>query len=611
MEFLLLGPVEVRDGERLLPIGGAKQRALLADLLLHTGDVVSTDRLIDDLWGSEPPPTAPKMVQVFVSRLRATLEGDGAGRVLVTAPPGYLMRVESEQLDLRRFETLVAAGRAALVIDPGRAASDLREALALWRGAPLANVAGEPFAQLAIPRLEEMQLLATEDRVDADLALGRHGEVVGELRDLVAQNPLRERLRAQLMLALYRSGRQAEALETYRDTRVTLIDELGIEPGPDLQRLEAAVLRQDPALELPEAGVGAAMPARDDDEPGGVAADDESPPDTTPQPPAPRSRRRALLVGAVALLAGIALVALVAFPRPGNPPSARVVPNSVAVFDPSRDAVIADVRVGTSPGPIAIGSGSAWVGNQQDHTVTRLSLATLRPVKTWGLSSVPITVSAGDGLAWIGNGYTGTMSRIICAYNQLSAPFYPGAPGTPIPGQLAAATSPGDLWVGRADGVVLQLDSVRLQTKASIQLSTRPLELAVADGAAWEIPFEGDSMTRVTPGANPQTLLVRLPDSPQVIASGDGAIWVATSGDDLLLRIDPKTASIVDSVPLGRSPSAIAVIGGKVWVAGGDGILDQIDATSTTDETLTRTIDLGHPIAGMAADGGHLLLTIQ
>ncbi|HXY72904.1 MAG TPA: BTAD domain-containing putative transcriptional regulator [Actinomycetota bacterium] len=607
MEFLLLGPVEVRDGERLLPIGGAKQRALLADLLLHTGDVVSTDRLIDDLWGSEPPPTAPKMVQVFVSRLRAALEVDGAGRVLVTAPPGYLMRVEDAQLDLQRFESLVAAGRAALLTDPARAAADLREALTLWRGAPLANVAQEPFAQLAIPRLEEMQLLATEDRVDADLALGRHGEVVGEVRDLVAQNPLRERLRAQLMLALYRSGRQAEALEVYRDTRVTLIDELGIEPGPDLQRLEAAVLRQDPALELPEAGVRADMPATSDDEPGGIAADAAWPPDAAPRVSASRSGRRALLVGGAALLAGAALVVALAIPRAGTP-TARVVPNSVAVFDPSHESVIADVHVGTSPGPIAIGSGSAWVGNQQDHTVTRLSLGTMRPVKTWGLSNVPITVSAGDGLTWIGNGYTGTMSRIICAYNQLSAPFYPGSP---IPGQLAAATSPGNLWIGRADDVVLQLDSVYLRTKASIQLSTRPLELAVADGAAWEIPFQGNSVTRITPGADPQTLLVRLPDSPQVIASGDGSIWVGTSGDDLLLKVDPRTATIVDSVPLGRSPSAIAVIGSTVWVASGDGILDRIDATSTNDETLTRTVDLGHPIAGMAADGGRLWLTIQ
>jgi len=610
MEFLLLGPVEARDGERLLPIGGSKQRALLADLLLHTGDVVSTDRLIDDLWGSEPPSTAPKMVQVFVSRLRAALEDGGADRVLVTAPPGYLVRIEDGQLDLLRFESLVAAGREALPTDPGRAATDLREALSLWRGAPLANVAQEPFAQLAIPRLEEMQLLALEDRLDADLALGRHGELVGELRDLVAQNPLRERLRGQLMLALYRSGRQAEALEAYRDTRLTLVDELGIEPGPDLQRLEAAILRQDPSLQAP-AGVRATTLGELDADPGTDSADRASRTVAAPPASAPRRRRRALLAGGGALLAVVAIAAALTIPRAGSASSVRVVPNSVAVFDPSREAVTADVRVGTGPGPIAVGSGSAWVGNQQDHTVTRLSLRTLRPIKTWGLSNTPITVSTGDGLAWIGNGYTGTMSRIICAYNQLSA-FYPGYPGTtPIPGQLAAATSPGELWIGRADDLILQLDSVSLHTKAAIQLSTRPLELAVADGAAWEIPFQGDSVTRIRPGADPPTLTVRLPDAPQVIASGEGSIWVATSGDDLLLRIDPTDASIVDSVPLGRSPTAIAVIGSTVWVASGDGMLDRIDAKSANDEALTRTIDLGHPIGGMAVVGGRLLLTIQ
>jgi len=609
MEFLLLGPVEVRLDDEILPIGGEKQRALLADLLLHAGNVVSTDRLIDDLWGTDPPPTAAKMLQVFVSRLRSVMEAGGGDRVLVTKPPGYLIRIDDGQLDLGTFEALVATGRSALVSDPDRASADFRRALSLWRGVPLADVAQEPFAQLAVPRLEEMHLLALEDRVDADLARGRHGELVGELRDLVAQNPLRERFRAQLMLALYRSGRQAEALEAYRDTRLTLVDELGIEPGPDLQRLEAAILRQDPELELPAVGTRAATPRESD----GEVLGDEPPrhdalPDEPPPPARGPRRRRALLLGGVGLVAVVAIAAVFALPRATSGSSVRVVPNSVAVFEPSHDSIVADVRVGTSPGPIAVGSGSAWVGNQKDHTITRLSLRTMRPEKTWGLSDVPITVSTGDGLAWIGNGYAGTLSRIICAYNHLSAPVYPG---TPIPGELAVATSPGDLWVGRADHLLLQMDAVTFQTKASVPLSTRPLQLAVAGGAAWEIPFQGDSATRITPGADPPTVTVRLPDTPQVIASGDGAIWVATSGDDLLLRIDPATASIVDSVPLGRSPSAMAVVGTTVWVASGDGTLDEIDATNATDEALTRTIDLGHPIAGMALDGGRILLTIQ
>jgi len=550
------------------------------------------------------------MLQVLVSRLRAAMEADGAGRVLVTAPPGYRIHIENGQLDLRRFEALVAEGRSALSSDPDRAARVFREALSIWRGSPLADIAQEPFAQLAIPRLEELQLLVLEDRVDADLALGRHGELVGELRDLVAQNPLRERLRAQLMLALYRSGRQAEALEVYRETRVTLVDELGIEPGPELRRLEAAILRQDPTL---ESTAGSVRPAAAQPVPG-ATNDGESPehppaPDATPPGVGRGSRRRrTVLLGVAAVLAVISLVAaLVVIPRGDR--AVHVVPNSVAVFDPSTEAVVQDVPVGTSPGPIAVGSGSAWVGNQRDHTITRLSLRTMRPVKTWGLPDVPVSVSTGDGLTWIGNGYSGTLSRIICAYNQLSGPFYPGAP---IPGELAVATSTGDLWIGRADHLVLQLDAVNpLHTRASIPLSTRPLQLIVADGAAWEIPFQGNSVTRIRPGADPETVTVRLPDTPDVIASGEGSIWVATSGDDLLLRIDPTDASIVDSVPLGRAASAIAVIGHTVWVASGDGTLARIDAANASDETLTRTIELGHTIAGMAVADGRIWLTIQ
>jgi DNA-binding SARP family transcriptional activator len=250
MEFCVLGPLEARRDGQPVALGGAKQRALLAVLLLHAGEVVSTDRLIDELWGDEPPATAPHTVQVFVSRLRKAL-GDG-GAVLATSPPGYAIRPEPDALDLERFERLVARGRAALTGgDADAASSSLREALGLWRGPPLADFSYEAFAQAAIVRLEELRLSALADRIDADLALGRHHEVIGELESLVAAHPLQERLRGQLMLGLYRSGRQADALEAYQEARRVLVDELGIEPGPALQRLERAILQHDEELELP------------------------------------------------------------------------------------------------------------------------------------------------------------------------------------------------------------------------------------------------------------------------------------------------------------------------------------------------------------------------
>src|SRR3954447_5369132 len=243
MEFRLLGPLEVVEHHRPLVLGGGRQRALFAVLLLHANEVVSADRLIDELWGQAPPMTAGKIVQVYVSRLRKEL---GNGR-LVTRSPGYLLRVERSELDLARFEQFVAeAGRA----DPRSAALKLRQALALWRGAPMAELAYEPFAQAEIVRLEELRWAALEQRIDADLAVARHSDLVGELEALIAENPLRERLRCQLMLALYRSGRQAEALDVYRHARRELSEQLGLEPGEELKRLEQAILRQDAALVL-------------------------------------------------------------------------------------------------------------------------------------------------------------------------------------------------------------------------------------------------------------------------------------------------------------------------------------------------------------------------
>lgn len=236
-------------------MGGAKQRALLAILLLDANAVVSSDRLMDDLWGAEPPKTAAKSLQVLISQLRKVLEPDRAsgesGRLLVTRPPGYLIRVEPNQLDLERFRHLAAEGREALAAgDPVRAATTLREALALWRGPPFADLAYTDFAQRESSRLEELRLAALEDRMQADLETGRHGEIIGEVEKHVSEYPLRERPRAQLMLALYRSGRQADALDAYREARRTLVDELGIEPGRGLKELHSAILEQDPALDL-------------------------------------------------------------------------------------------------------------------------------------------------------------------------------------------------------------------------------------------------------------------------------------------------------------------------------------------------------------------------
>jgi DNA-binding SARP family transcriptional activator len=238
-EFRILGPLEVAaaDGEPL-QLGGQKQRALLAVLLLHANEVVSTDFLVDALWGDHPPRTATTSLQNSISALRKLLGAD----LLVTRAPGYRLAVDPDSIDLVRFERLVASARG---LEPAERAAPLREALGLWRGAPLAEVAFEPFALAEARRLEELRLSAFEALFDAELAAGRAGEIVPELESLVARHPLRERLRGQLMVALYGTGRQADALAAYQEARRMLVDELGLEPGPQLQELHARILRQE------------------------------------------------------------------------------------------------------------------------------------------------------------------------------------------------------------------------------------------------------------------------------------------------------------------------------------------------------------------------------
>jgi len=247
VDYRILGPLEVVDSDRRpLPLGGPKQRALLALLLLHANEVVSADTLIDRLWGGGPPATAAKVLQVQVWRLRKALGTEA----LATRAPGYVLGVGADELDLARFERLLAEARGA---EPATAAAKLRDALSLWRGTPLADLAYEQFASTEVARLEELRLVALEERIEADLAIGRHSELVPELEALVAEHPLREQIRGQLMVALYRSGRQADALQSYRRARELLLEELGLDPSPPLQELERAILSHDPSLVAPAA----------------------------------------------------------------------------------------------------------------------------------------------------------------------------------------------------------------------------------------------------------------------------------------------------------------------------------------------------------------------
>jgi DNA-binding SARP family transcriptional activator/class 3 adenylate cyclase len=285
MDLRILGPLEALDGSQPVALGGQKRRAVLAVLLLHANETLSSERLIDELWGESPPANALKTLQVHVSRLRKALPAD----VLMTRGHGYELRLGPDDLDAGRFERLLEEGRDALAAErPEEALPPLERALALWRGPPLADLAYEPFAQTEIARLEDLRVATLEQLIDAKLALGRHAEVIAELERLVDEHPYRERLRAQLMLALYRSERQADALQAYQNARRQLVEELGIEPGERLRELESAVLAQDPSLALP---IPEPQP------------EPEPEPDTAPaEPEPPRAEPAALPSGVVTFL---------------------------------------------------------------------------------------------------------------------------------------------------------------------------------------------------------------------------------------------------------------------------------------------------------------------
>ena len=575
VEFRILGPLEASEDGRVCPLGGAKQRALAAILLLHANEVVSTDRLIDELWGEQPPATANHVIQVYVSQLRKTLGngGDGA-RLLVTKAPGYMIALDQGQLDLLRFEHLVAdARRVRDEGDPATASAMLAEALALWHGPPLADFAYEPFAQTAIARLEKLRVTATEDRIDCELALGRHANVVGELESLVAQHPLRERLRSQLMLALYRSGRQAEALDAYQAARRTLDAELGIEPSPALRELEQEILNQDPALAAPPAPASSG---------GAVAA------------------RRGTWVVAVAivLLAAAGIVAGLLLSRGGNELS-RLPPNSVGRIDPETERIVGATAVGSGPTLIAAGEGGIWVANFDDQTISHLDPATGKEVRRIAADGTPTGLAAGMGGVWVTHEFEGTLSRINPALDTIVETVELGT------GVGNVAVGVGSVWVvnGLAEAV-LRIDPGTNDLVATYAVGGSPDGIAAGGGAVWVT--DGAAVVRIDPATNePERIALRHEASR--IAVGTGAVWVSSGTSDSVTRIDLASRSAVAVIDVGDEPKGIAVDAGSVWVANAlDGTVSRIDAA--TNE-VTGTIVVGNAPDGLAVDRGLVWVT--
>jgi YVTN family beta-propeller protein len=586
IDYRLLGPLEVSANGGAIEIGGLKQRALLAILLLRANQPVSRDVLVHQLWGDNPPAGAQHSLEVYISRLRKTLEPAAGGRVVLTRPGAYLLRALAGQIDINRFERLAGEGRRALEANaPGRAAAGLRGALALWRGAPLADFSIEPFAQVEIARLDELRCGATEDRIEADLALGRHAAVVGELEALIAVYPLRERLYQQLMIALYRCGRQAEALAVYRSARRALVEELGIEPGPGLQRVERAILEQDVLLE---------PPAR----PGGAQA--IAPAGDRRSRPVAGTRRTRLLTAAGASLAVIlALLVGSSSAGSGRPAPVAVGPDTVGVIDATRNVVSGVVTGAGRPGGVAYGAGAAWITDSADDLLLRVDTAH-RVVDRIPVGRGPAGVTVAGGEVWVANESDGTVSEVNPAAGSVVATIQVGnGPG-------AIASGYGSVWVANlTDSTLSRIEQASGRVAAIIPLGSAPAGLAAGSGGIWVTSAETGRLLLVNPRTSRVSRAFPVGGSPGGVAVGAGSVWVADSGG-AVARVDPATGR-VKKFRVGGSPAGIAYADGAVWVADShSGSVARIDPWTGS----IRPMHVGNEPTALAAAGPDVLATV-
>jgi DNA-binding SARP family transcriptional activator/outer membrane protein assembly factor BamB len=568
VEFRILGPLEIVGDDGPITVHRGKEQALLVFMLLHPNELLPSDRLIDELWDERPPATAAKILQNAVSQLRKAL-GDGR---LETRPPGYVFHLGPGELDLERFEELARDGRS-------------EEALALWRGPPLVDLREERFADDARRRLEDERLAVLEDRIDADLAAGRGAQLVPELERLVAQQPLRERMHAQLMRALYASGRQADALEAYRRARRTLSDELGLEPGPELQELERKILQQDPEL----------APRR-----------------SQSRTAEPRPRRRWLLPAALLLVvAGVVAGVLVATAGSSKPLLAK--PNSLAAIDPAHNKVVGTVPIGDTPRGVAVGGGHVWTANAGEGTVSMVDPNDVHVLRTIGVGAAATDLVVTDGKVWVAAGNDNKLIRLDARSGGV-------LDATEISGDLSAAAyaiaaGDGSVWVASGDTIYKVDPSTQRFSRQRRHLGEGINDVATHAGSIWLVTSRQRVFQFAASDLSPRGV-VSLGSIPVSLAIADGSVWAGgqnpTGNGVAVFRLDEETARVLQTIPLGGNgypPTVDLAHGfGSIWVASYDlGEVERLDPE--TGDIIARIKVGGHP-AGIAAGAGRVWVTV-
>jgi peptide/nickel transport system substrate-binding protein len=534
MHFGVLGPVEARRHGDEIVLGGPKQRALLAILLLHANEVVSRDRLADGLWGERPPASMDHTLDNYVSRLRKALGPDR----LLRRSPGYTLRVERGELDLERFEQLFKEGREALALgDTAASSRALNAALALWRGPALNDVLDAPFAASESARLEERRLLALEERIETDLELGATSELVPELEAMVREEPFRERPVSQLMLALYRAGRQAEALSVFEAARRRFADELGLEPGAYLVELQRRILAHDPSLIAP---TPAAREVR------------------------PRRHRRSALAAAGAAIVALGLSLGISFATGGSVRTSSTSGDPELVgLDRRSGAIDATVTLPGNPAAVASGYGFLWVADPNAGTVARVDVDSETVADRVPVGGSPSALEVGGGSVWVASVPQGGLSRLDPLTGTVTQRLRLGVDISAL-----ASGAHDDLWVGDAtDRTLIEIDPVSGAVRRTLELQVKPAALAVSRTAIWVAAYDTNSVVQVDLRSGETVATISVGNGPSAVMIDGGTVWVVNTLDSTVSRIDAQTSSVVATVPVGSAPTAIAASGGFVWVA--------------------------------------------
>lgn len=597
MEFQVLGPLQVIDGGQPLPLGGRRQRLVLACLLARANRPVTTATLIDEVWGDDPPEAARNSLQSYISHLRKALGTDR----LVNAPGGYMLEVAPADIDAGRFEALVQRARTETHADPADVVATLDAALGQWRGPAFADLADERSLAGEIARLEHLRLSATETKLGAALAAaGRHEALVGELESLTSRHPLRETLWGQLMLALYRSGRQGDALAAYTRARTVLRDDLGIDPSPELRDLHGRMLRQDPGLQ-------AAEPAR--------ATANRSPPAESlpvqgPEAARREGRRRRLAVAgaAVALvLAGL----LVTVPKLGGDDAAaelRDLDAGMAIIDAASGALIAHVPTSTvkTPAEAIFAEGHYWVLNLEPLSFVQIEPATGRVVRQITAPTEDVGFyTVADGNLWVTEYSQRSLYKVDVARGRVIARF-DDLPG--LGGSGGVLVADGSLWVARRDagrGIIARLDPVSGEVRHLFRDLPGSLALTYGDdGAVWTGGSYG-AVNRVDPLTNTVTS-GNVGGRNFYVAAGGGYGWTTDEAKGVVYKID-GAGTVVATYPTGLGARVVSYSDGVVWVGNQDvGTVSAIDAASGD----VTTYEFAHPIQAVAAGSGTVLVQL-